>query len=610
MRHIAWVLAAAALVGCGGGDGGKSTAAAAPGADRPDPHPRPAGAMVVADAHGIYGGRYVATLRYDPKTWNCLTANETSTTDITNGLLYEGMVAFDNQTQETGPQLAASWEHSDDGLTWIFHLREGLAWSDGQPLTADDVLFSARILYDETIHPSSAELLKAGGKPFRFEKRDDRTVVITLPEPYGPFLSVIGALYIMPKHALEAAYEAGAFESTYGVDTPPADIVTGGPWTVAEYLPQQKIVLRPNPYYYKYDAAGHRLPYLDEIVYLIVPDQDAEVLKFQSGESDEIYFRAEDYALLKKGEADGGYAVYNLGPEMGTQMMWFNLNTRKNPETGRPFVPKAKQALFGDIRFRRAVAHAVDRQAISRTVYYGMAEPLYGPIPPVNKRWHNPDIVRYMYNLDEARRILDEAGYTDRNGDGIREDAAGNPLAFTLLTNADSRERVAMGNILADDLGKIGIKCTLAPTEFNALITKLRSSFDYDAILLGLTGGVPPDPIMSANVFMSSGVTHFWNPEQTAPGTAWEAEVDSLMRAQVTLSDDAARKTIFDRVQRIVTENVPMMYTVGRPGFIAVRNRFTGLRPTVLRPWVLWSSETVAYDPAGAARERAARSEE
>jgi peptide/nickel transport system substrate-binding protein len=603
------LLAAFVSAGCGGGDTPKGGTDAAKAATRSDPHPIPAGAQVVPDAHGVYGGRYVATLRFDPKTWNSLSANETSSTDITNGLLYEGLTEFNNRTQETGPQLAESWERSEDGLRWTFHLREGLAWSDGRPLTADDVLFSARILYDETIHPSVAELMKAGGKPFRFEKADDRTVVVTLPEPYGPFLSVIGSLYIMPRHALEAAYEAGTFESTYGVDTPPGDIVTGGAWTVGEYVPQQKIVLRPNPYYYKVDAARRRLPYLDEIVYLIVPDQDAEILKFRSGESDEIYFRAEDYALLKKGEEDGGYTVYNLGPEMGTQMLWFNLNPGKNPATGETFVPKAKQALFGDVRFRRAVAHAVDREAISRTVYFGMAEPLYGPVPEVNKRWHSDDIVRYRYDLDAARKLLDEAGYTDRNGDGVREDAAGNPLAFTLLTNADSRERVAMGNIVADDLRKIGVKCTLAPGEFNSVITKLRSSFDYDAILLGLTGGVPPDPIMSANVFMSSGITHFWNPEQASPATRWEARIDSLMRAQVTLSDPAARKGIFDEVQRIVTENVPMIYTVGRPGFIAVRNRFTGLQPTVLRPWVLWSSETIAYDPEGAARELARRAE-
>jgi peptide/nickel transport system substrate-binding protein len=232
-----------------------------------------------------------------------------------------------------------------------------------------------------------------------------------------------------------------------------------------------------------------------------------------------------------------------------------------------------------------------------------MAEPLYGPIPPVNKKWFYDGIVRYPYNLERAQQILDEAGYTDRDGDGIRETADGTPLSFNVLTNADNRERIAMGNILKDDLARVGIQCTFTPTEFNSVITKLRESYDYDAILLGLTGGIPPDPIMSANVFKSSGKTHFWNPEQPTPSTAWEASVDSLMNAQIAMTDPVERKATFDRVQRIMTENTPMIYLVSRPGFIAIRNRFTGLQPTVLRAWVLWRSDTVSYDPQGARRE-------
>lgn len=594
--------------GCGGGgasgdDAGNAGRAAVQGGNRTDPNPRPEDAVVRDGVTGIYGGRFVATLRQDPKTWNALVANETSSTDITSNLLFEGVTGFNNKTQETEPLLAKSWEVSGDGLTWTFHLRHGIRWSDGAPFTADDVLFSARIIYDETIHPSMAELCKVSGVPFRFEKVDDYTVRVILPEPYGPFLNVIGSIYILPKHKLEAAYEAGNFESAYGVDTPPGDIVTMGPWTVAEYVPQQKVVFRPNPYYYKYGADGKRLPYLDEIVILIVPDQNAEVLKFQAGESDRIYFRAEDYAELKDGEKAGNYTVYDLGMEMATNMLWFNLNTGRNPTSGEPYVAPKKLKIMQDIRFRKAVAYAVDRKAISETVYYGMAEPLYGPIPPVNKKWYCDDIVRYPYDLDKARALLDEAGYVDRDKDGVREAADGTPLSFTVITNADNRERIATGNILTDDLSKIGIRCIFTPTEFNSVITKLRDSFDYDAILLGLTGGIPPDPIMSANVFKSSGKTHFWFPDQKSPGTPWEARIDSLMNAQISLTDPAARKQIFDQVQRIITDKVPMIYTVTRPGFIAIRNNFAGLDPTIFRLWVLWRSDSISYDPARARRE-------
>ncbi len=597
------------VVACGGGtdqaaddtaSADKSAAAPAPEVTREDPNPRPADARVMEAANGRYGGRYIATLRQDPKTWNSLGANETSSTDITNGPLFEGLTNLNYSTFEVEPALAKSWERSEDGLTWTFHLREGLRWSDGEPLTADDIVFSSKIVYDETINPSVSALVRVEGEPFEFSKINDLTVQIRLPKPYGAFLSVIGSVYIMPEHKLAGPYAAGNFESSYGVNSDPSEIVTCGPWRLKQFVSQQKVVLAPNPHYYRFDPQGNRLPYLDELVYLIVPDQNAEVLKFQSGESDEVYFRAEDYAMLKDGEEKGNYTVWDLGSEMGTNMVWFNMNPRSNPDTGKPYVDPKKSKIFNDVHFRRAVAHAIDRQAMANTVFYGMADPLYGSIPPANKLWYNPDVKRYEYDLEVSKKMLEDAGYKDRNGDGVRESEDGTPLSFILLTNADNKERIGMANILTNDLAKVGIKCTLSPSDFNSIITKLRESYDYDAIMLGLTGGVPPDPIMSSNVFKSSGKTHFWNPEQPEPATEWEAEIDRLMDEQIQSMDDAERKRIFDRVQRVLSENAPMLYTVNRRGFIAIRNKFTGLEPSVLRPWVLWRGETVSFDPAGA----------
>ena len=598
----ALVLVLWSLGGCGGGD---KPGDAARGAARPDSLPRPEDAMVLEGVHGIYGGRFVASVRSDPKTWNNMVSNETTTSDITNNRLFQALTGFNNVTQQDEPALAKSWERSADGLTWTFHLRRGLRWSDGHPLDADDVIFTAETLYDETIHSSTADLCSVDGEPFRFEKIDQHTVAIHLPKPYGPFITVLGSVYIMPRHKLETAYREGTFESSYGLDTPVSEIVTSGPWRVAEYVPQQKVVLEPNPYFYKFDEDGHRLPYLDQIVYVVVPDQNAEVLKFQGGESDRIYFRAEDYAQMKDGEKAGNYTVIDLGMEMGSHFFWFNQKSGTSPATKKPYVDPVKAAWFGDLQFRRAVAHAVDRESMARTVYFGLADPLYGTVPPANKLWYNDDIIKPAYDLAEARRLLEAAGYRDRDGDGVREDPAGHPVSFVISTTADNQERIALGNILVDDLTKIGLRVTLAAVDFNGLITQLRESFDYDCILLGLTGGVPPDPIMSANVFLSSGRTHFWNPEQKTPATAWEARIDSLMTAQVAMFDPVERKRCFDEVQRIVSEQVPAIYTVSRRGLLAVRNDFAGLQPSVLRPWVLWSSETISYDPERARRELA-----
>jgi peptide/nickel transport system substrate-binding protein len=594
---LALALGMAGLVaGCGEGGRDQRTAVAV-ATSRPDSVARPEQPLVYETGDGVFGGRYVATVRSDPKTWNPMTARETSTSEFTSGILFEGLVKFDHVTHEIGPALATSWEAGPDSLEWTFHLRRGLRWSDGTPLTAADVLFTAEVFYDADIHASGSDICKVEDQPFRFHPVDDHTVRIELPGPYGPFLSVIGSMYVIPRHMLETAYREGELESAYGISTDPARLVTSGPWRLASYQAQQRISFRPNPYYYRFDAEGRRLPYLDELVYLILPDQNAELLKFEAGDTDQIYFRAEDYARLKDGEAKGDYTVYELGMEMGTSFFWFNQNTRRNPDSGAPYVPDGKQAIFGDLEFRRAVSHAVDREAISNGVYFGLAEPAYGPIPPVNRKWYNPDIVRFPYEPERARAVLEAAGYRDTDGDGVRESPAGIPLSFTLITNVDSRQRVAMANMVADDLKQVGIECRPTPMEFNAVITKLTDSWDYDACLLGLTGGIPPDPIMSANVFLSSGSSHFWDPRQPAPATEWEAEVDRLMREQVAISDPTARKRIFDRVQILVSENIPAVYLVSQPGFLAVRNRFRGFTPTVLRPWVLWQSELTTLDP-------------
>ena len=616
-RKLMPVLVLLALVasGCGGsggeGSGNPGTTDAQgnySGVARPDTVPVPEEPQTV-DITGKYGGRYVSTVRQDPKTWNALMANEASTTTFTSGPLYGGIVTWDYITQEYEPDLATAWEVDETGTVWTFTLRRGARWSDGAPYGVDDVIFTMDLVYDETVHPSVAELCKVQGEPFGYEKVDDHTVRFTLPGTYAAFLEAISSVRIMPEHALRDAYENGTFVSAFGVNTPPEEIVTSGPWRVKRYYPQERVVLEPNPYYHRFDRDGKRLPYLDELVYLVVPDQNAELLKFQSGESDELYFRAEDYASMKDGEAEGNYTVIDMGQEMGTNFFWLNQNLRSNPDTGEPFVDPVKLKWFRDREFRRALSHAVDRDGIVETVFYGIAEPLYGSIPPVNRKWHNPDILRFPYDPDKAKAALDAAGYRDRDGDGFREDPEGNRIAFTILTQPDNRERQGMCNILKDDFARVGIDLTVATVEFNTIIQKLRTTWDYDCILLGLTGGVPPSAYTSQNVWQSSGRTHFWSPEQPEPSYEWEAEIDHLMEEVVSARTEEEAIELFNRVQRIVSEEQPATYLVSRRGLIAIRNHFAGLQPSVMRPWVLWASERICYDPPRAKRELAGMAE-
>src|SRR5262245_30637724 len=574
-------LASALSAGCGGGGNVQQ-------ARYQDPNPLP-DEPNVSDVTGKHGGRLVYATIGDPKTFNPTIANETSSTDILDGPVFSGLVEFDNGNQVIKPGLAKSWETSADGLQWTFHLRKGVRWSDGEPFTADDPIFTAQVVYDENIQASVRELIKVDGKPWKWEKVDDLTLRITLPAPYGPVLEVIGSMYIVPKHKLEAAYLAGKYEQMYGINTPPDSIVCLGPYRIASFRPAETTVLRRNPHYWKVDKNHQRLPYLDEVVFASVPDYNAAYLKFQAGDSDiQDPVRPEDAAALKDDEKRGHFTLINLGPDVATNFMWFNLNPGKDAG-GKPFVEPYKLAWFKDVRFRRAVSHATDREGMIRSALQGNGYPQYGLITTANKRWYNPDVPKFEYDPARASALLDEMGLKDRNGDGIREDQAGHKVEFILYTNSENTIRKSLGQIMKDNLAKVGISCIFQPIEFNTLISHIRSDKKYDAIILGLTGGVPPDPALSQNVYRSRGVTHQWWPEQKTPATPWEAQIDKLMDVVVQQPDSAKRKEAFDKVQGLIGEYQPIIGLAREPLRVAVRNRIKGTRPSVLRLHVMYN---------------------
>lgn len=566
-----------------------------------DSYPIPPDAKVSECEPGVRGGQFVLATFADPKTFNLMVANETSSTDVA-GLLFSGLTTTSPLTQQVEPSLAKSWEHSDDYLTWTFHLREGVRWSDGEPLTADDVIFSFQVLYDPDIRVPMADLLQVDGKPFEVEKVDEYTVRFHLPGPYAPFENFIGGATILPEHKLREAYESGNFESAWGVGTPPDEIVGTGPYVLDRFLPGEKVVLRRNPHYWVVDSQGERLPYLDRIVFINVPDLNSMLLAFQSGQTDALEsVRPEDYDRLLAGAEKGGYTVADLGPSLGSEHLWFNQNPGVDEE-GKPYVDPVKLRWFTDVRFRRAVAHAIDRDTIVKNVLHGRGSPAWGPVSPANKFWYNPDVARYPYDLKLAGSILDEAGYKDRDGDGVREDSDGNPIRFTLITNTGNDVRIAIGNIIRRDLQDLGMDVTFAPMEFNAIVTKLASTYDYECCLLGLTGGL--DPAGGMNVWLSSGATHEWYPRQKEPATEWEARIDELMFAQIKEMDRNKRKALFDEVQLIVSRQLPFIYTVTADAIVAYRNKFANIKPAVIRPRIMWNIDEVYLRPRAASGEK------
>lgn len=513
----------------------------------------------------------------DPKSFNDIIAKETSTTLVTSHI-FEGLTTTNAFTTKVEPHLARSWKVSEDGLTWTFNLRDDVRWNDGELFTADDVLFTFNdLIFNPDIPSSARDIFTIEGKPFKVTKIDTFTVQFTLPVKFAPFLRGMGQA-ILPRHKLKSVVDEGKFNFTWGIDTPPEEIVGTGPYKLVKYEPGQRLIFASNPYYWKESEEGDRLPYMDQIIYLIVQNQDVELLKFVEGAIDYYDFRGMDYALLKPMEKSGDFTVYNLGPATGSNFITFNQNRGANPETGDPYVEPHKRAWFTHKEFRKAVAHAIDKEKMIEIVLNRLGYPQYSPIGPGGGFFHKGDVHQYEYDLDKAREILKTAGFIDRDLDGIIEDPKGNRVEFNLYTNSGNTERVDIGGIIRYDLEKLGMKVNFLILEFNTLVSKLNASFEWDAIILGLTGGI--EPHFGQNVWNSGGGLHLWYPLQVTPVTDWEQRIDELFTLGVQELDEDKRKNYYDEFQMIVSDELPVIYTVLSARISAVRNKFGNLKPT------------------------------
>ena len=587
---------ALAAAGCGGKPGNATTYR--------DPNPLPLDTLTVAMHEvGTYGGRFVLAQTNPPKTFNVVMANENSSTDVTDGRLYATLVQFHNSSETLQPQIAKSWEISPDGRTSTWHLRRGAAFSDGHPITSEDILFTFEVYMDDTLHVSLYDFFKPYGQKFNVSAPDSYTVVIEIAGPYAMLVPVVSSVYILPKHVLEPAYRTGSFASAYNVGTPPEGIVTSGPWKLKQYLPNEKTVLVRNPFWCGVDERGQRLPYLDELVFMIVPDQNTAALKFEAGEVDALVddVKPENYQTYANGEKKGNFTFYDLGPSLTTNFFWFNLNrvrdAKRGKRIGSPQVGAMKYEWFSNRDFRRAVSKAVDREAIIKSVYYGQAMKTWSTMTPGSKTWHTPEAVHYDYDPEGAKKLIAGLGWKDTNGDGYVEDTHGNTVRFSIKTNASNVMRVAAANFVKDDLAKIGIQVDPIPIEFNSLIVNLREDFQYESILLGLGSATPPDPGMGQNVFRSSGLTHYWNIKQPKPETAVEARIDALIEQNVTTMDMAVRKRTWLEIQNLINEECFVIWLPSMVFKVPVRNRFGNIQPTITPHRILWNIDQVFVKP-------------
>jgi len=538
---------------------------------------------------GKFGGELVvSSIGEGPKTFNpCNTKDATSSAMA--GILYDGLLTTDPVDGSVKPLLAKSYEIN--GNDYIINLRHGIRWTDGKPITADDVMYTYKeIVFKGLGNPSTMDAMMIDGKLPELVKIDDYTVKFTTSRAFAPFLRQL-SYPIVPKHYFKPYSDKGAsvFNAFLNPNTNPKSIVSSGAFKLKEYVAAQRVVFERNPNYYKINLENKKLPYLNKLVYLIVGDTNNEILKFEAGEIDVLSIKGDSVARYKQKESKSDYKIYNLGPDTGTLFLAVNLNRGKSK--GKYYVAPKKQKWFQDKNFRSAIDMAIDRKAMVQNVAFGVAEPLY-TAESLNSIYLNKALKNgHPSDINKAKELLNNSGFILKNG--ILYDKDGNRVEFDLYTNAGNLEREALGVMIKQDLEDLGIKVNFKPVEFNSLVNKLTNTFDWDMVIMGLTG-TPLEPHDGKNVWTSNGSLHLFNmrsPEiqpnvdsynQSNTIYPWEEELDDIFREGALKLTFEERKPIYDRYQEIIYDEKPIIYLYSPTRISAIRKKFKNVFPTSL----------------------------
>ena len=511
---------------------------------------------------GQSAGELRICLHAEPKTFDPILVDDEASENVrylTGGVL----IRLNRQTQALEPGLASSWQVSKDGHRITFHLRKGLYFSDGTPFTSEDVAYTMRRLMDPQTHSPTGDAFRSGEGNVEIQTPATDVAVITFPA------AVAG---------LERLFDQVAIVSAH---SPKKEMAVLGPYYVSEYKSGEYVLLRRNPNYWKHDGQGHALPYIETVRLDIQRNREIELLRFRRGELDLINrLDPEQFSHLQKEDPT---VAHNAGTGLDAEEFWFN----QSPAAP---LPEYKKAWFRTTEFRRAVSTAINREDICRIVYFGYAKPAYGPVSPSNHFWFDAALPAPNHDPQAALRLLEKAGF--RYDGQVLKDSAGHPVEFTVVTNSGNAAREKMATMIQQDLSQIGIRVKVVTLDFPSLIERMTKTFDYDACILGLVN-TDLDPDSQMTVWLSSGENHQWNPSQKTPATAWEAEIDALMREQASALNEKQRKAKFDRVQQIVAEQQPFIYLVNKDVLTAVSPAVVGADPAVLNPQVFWNIETL-----------------
>jgi peptide/nickel transport system substrate-binding protein len=518
---------------------------------------------------GIFGSSAVAQgelhfcLRSEPKTFDPLKVEDDASVAIrylTGGVL----LRMNRQTQALEPELAQSWKVSKDGKQITFKLRSGISFSDGTPFSAEDVAYTVQQLMDPSLHSPTGDAFRSGPGNVETKIISPTQISITFPAPVAGLDRQFDQVAILSAHSSKK------------------EMAVLGPFMVADYKPGASVLLQRNPNYWKTDEQGHKLPYLNSIRLDIQPNRDVEMLRFKRNEIDLINSLDSEY--FDKLAASSPQMVHDAGASLDSEQMWFN-------EVAKAPLPGYKKNWFRSAAFRHAVSQSINRDDMARVVFRGHAQPAIGPVSPANKFWFNAKLKGDAYSPEAALKALQGDGFRLENG--ALKDKDGNAVVFSIITNSGNKYRERMATMIQEDLQKIGIHVNVVTLDFPSLIERMTQTFDYEAVLLGLTN-VGLDPNEQMNVWLSSSENHQWNPQEKTPETTWEAEIDRLMRAQASSADARKRKEAFDRVQEIAVEQAPFIYLVNRNALSAVSTNVHGASPVILVPQTYWNIERLS----------------
>ena len=542
--------------------------------------------LVVGGDIGRSGGTLTVSQRSEPKTLNPLTALDVSSKTIID-LMHADLVHINRYTQRAEPALAKWWTVTPDGRRYTVRLRSGLRFSDGSPCTADDVVFSFHSYLDEHVHSPQRDLLIISGKPLEVHKVDDLTVIFTLAERYAAAERLFDCVAILPRHLLQQSGQQNTLANAWGVVTAPDQIAGLGPFRLRSFVPGERLVLERNPYYWKEDRAGHRLPYLNEIVTLFAPNAEAEAMQFEGGETDIINgLSAADFTVLADSQQRRHFRLYDLGPGLQYDFLFFNQNPL------RPDAPPSQveeRSWFEQLKFRKAISDAIDRKAMVRIAFQGRAAPISGPVTPGDKLWMDTRLPQPETSLAETRELLGADGFSWA-ADGLLRDVDKHVVTFSLTVNAGNPQQVKMATLIQQDLKSVGIEITLDQLDFHTFLNRIFGSHNYDAAIMGLSAGdFGPNP--QINVLSSDGTTHVWCLSCSKNQPAWQGRIDRLMQQQLTTPNLEERKRLYDETQELIYQNVPAIFLIAPDVLVGAKDRVGNFRPAVLSDNTLWNAE-------------------